>query len=78
MKFIIETVKYLDKNEKPCEEAYKGKLINSVGQEDDCWFIDINSLEELLAFIDKHNIDVIIDPKDDGMYKITFHDGYMY
>lgn len=66
---------------KPCKEAYKGtREIEFRGNViiDDCWYIDINSLEELLKLIKKYG-DLIIQKEDDNNknFLIMIYDDYI-
>lgn len=54
MKFIVKrTSRGFDTDIQPCEEAFQGK--------DDKWYIKIESLEELLKFVERHK-EVVIYP----------------
>ena len=65
---------------KPCKEAYKGTREIYFKDKfiiDDCWYIDINSLEELLKLIKKYG-DLIIQ-EDDNIKNplIMIYDDYI-
>ena len=57
MQYRISRASAID-TERPCEEAYK--LPNKQGIYD-CWYIDIDSLEQLQKFIDKYGDIIIYD-----------------
>lgn len=66
MEFIVTRTSkiYFDESEKPCEEAYK-KGRDNFGIM--IWMININSLEELMSFIDKYG-QVVIDKDEIEIY----------
>ena len=79
MRFRI--IRASNEAKKPCKEAYKGtREIYFKGNViiDDCWYIDINSLEELLKLIKKYG-DLIIQKEDDNNKKllIMIYDDYI-
>ena len=58
MKIKIRRTSVWD-DEKPCQEAYKEKYVSDNGNKYIGWFIDINSLDELLELKEKYG-DIII------------------
>ena len=62
MKYKISRSSDLWDKKQPCEKAYK---------ENDTWYIDINTLEELNELIDEVKTNVIIGGDD-----IEIYDGY--
>ena len=72
MKFEINRTSldpYIHGNVPPCEEA-----INKSNYE---WFIEVNSLEELVYFCDKYGDIIIGKPFGvNGMYTVEIYDDY--
>lgn len=67
--------------EQPCEEAYKDKFIKTdfwgKVSEVETWFIDINSIEELIALEDKYGELVICHCMyNKEVIKIEIYDDY--
>lgn len=60
MKFKVERTSMRYRELKPCEEAYEGNIL-WIGSDKyiKCWYVDINSLQELLDFEKKYG-DIII------------------
>lgn len=72
MKFKIERTSILD-NTKPCEEA-KEETYNGVT----VWFVEINTLEELLDFRNKYDRAIIIDTaiESPNIYSLEIYDNW--
>lgn len=60
MKFKVERTSSRSMELKPCKEAYEGNIL-WIGNDKyiKCWYVDINSLQELLDFAEKYG-DIII------------------
>lgn len=75
MKFKIEKTSLMFKREeKPTEKAFKESLNNfnnSVMFEDTEWYLEINSLEELIALVREEGYPIII-----GLNKLEIYDDY--
>ena len=58
MKFIVKRTsgRYIEDETSPCENAV-------VDNEEEGWVIEINSIEELLSFVEKCSDEIIISPK---------------
>lgn len=55
MKFKVERTSMKNMVLKPCKEAYEGNILwIGINEYLKCWYIDINSLEELLKFEEKY------------------------
>jgi hypothetical protein len=78
-----------DKKYGECEGAWTSKGINHCINEDGYvqrefpndvtrWFVEINTLDELLDFVDKHGGDVIISKilGETNIYYLEIYDGY--
>ncbi len=85
MKFLISRTSMLCKeNKKPCEEAVKEKykaivpFTNNEIRELEGWFIEINSLEELLEFQKKYDEELVIsrDNLNKNLIEIEIYDSY--
>lgn len=78
MRFRI--IRASNDTKKPCKEAYKGTreiYFKDNFITDDCWYIDINSLEELLKLIKKYG-DLIIQEDDNNKnFLIMIYDDYI-
>ena len=85
MKFLISraSISY-DEDAAPCEKAIKEKyvVINSTTnykmEEKEGWFIEINTLEQLLEFQNRYD-DLIIIKRDDlnkDLIEIKIYDSY--
>lgn len=68
MKFIVTRTSQWD-NEKPCENAKLDNEVNLWG--DKQWYIEINTIEELMAFKQEVGFAIII-----GNNSIEIYDGY--
>ena len=76
MKFKIEKTSLMFKrDEKPTERAFKEALSNfnnnNVLFEEDEWYIEVNSLEELIALVREEGYPIII-----GLNKLEIYDDY--
>jgi hypothetical protein len=76
MRFEISNVDY-PRNYPPCEGCYQ--LPEAVSAEDSPWFIDIASLDDLLALMNRVKNDLILSPC--GISKpacpwVRIYDGY--
>ena len=68
MKFIVTRTSQWD-NEKPCKNAKLDYEVNLWG--DKQWYIEINTIEELMAFKREVGVPIII-----GSNSIEIYDGY--
>lgn len=79
MKFIVSKSSVYDNNIKPCDEAKQDivRVVKTIrgNLEKKYWSIEINSLEDLIKFIDTHG-DVVLLENSDGYYEIEIYDGY--
>lgn len=83
MKFIVSRTSAWS-DEKPCDEAMRDTAVTEykVGQEmvremKDIWSIELNTLDELMEFFNKHGTIVITDWWDNQAYKeIEIYDDY--
>ena len=82
MKFrITRTTIFGDEQPIEVDGIYQSKVNNKIlNKEIDKWYLEINSLEELIAFINECENDVVVSlPSgvyDDGCVEIEIYDGY--
>ena len=77
MRFIVNRVSNYSDDQQPCEEAIKGtETIKNTTKERSVWYIDFNSLEELLKWRDKIGESIIIHKNWEGEcpYEIEIYD----
>jgi len=67
MKALISRTSDIDGKKKPCKQAFK---------EDDNWFVEVNTLEELLMLIKQVDSEIIIydHSVNEPDYEIEIHD----
>lgn len=68
MKFIVTRTSQWD-DEKPCENAKLDNEVDLFGNKQ--WYIEINTIEELMAFKREVGVSIII-----GSNSIEIYDGY--
>ena len=75
MKFLITRTDHSRKDEKPCDGAY---LDSEKGYDKNIkyWFIDINTLEDLLLLVKNVEEEVIISENIDGNYSLEIYDNW--
>jgi hypothetical protein len=79
MKFIIgRTSLYGNYDDKPHEKAYEGTYKGLKDKVEKCWFIDIETLEDLCEFKKSVNEDLILTTHlfDNEYHKIEIYDDW--
>lgn len=66
---------FAEDNPKPCEEAYAVPVENDDYLREYIWYVDINTLEELIAFNNKCEHSLVFDARFDPDIKI--YDDYL-
>jgi hypothetical protein len=76
MKFIVSRTSIWGDDEKPCKEAKQEKL-TWCGETENCWVVEINTLEDLIKFYKKYG-DLILEESDvkEAPIKIEIYDTY--
>lgn len=64
MEFLIRRIN--DSGQKPCDEA------QPINEDENSWFIEINSLEELLAFQEKYKEELVIGKTPEWYHQPEF------
>lgn len=79
MEFIVSRSSVYDNNIKPCDGAKQDivRVVKTIrgNLEKKYWSIEINSLEDLIKFIDTYG-DVVLLENSDGYYEIEIYDNY--
>jgi hypothetical protein len=75
MRFKVSRTSLWDRKNGPCAEAYK-KDVEWRGKTFGLWFVDFNSLEELLEFISTHGAVVMDKTEIDTGFSIEIYDNY--
>lgn len=80
MKFRIERTSNCDGEEKPCEKAYGGEHLGGRADDVRVWYIDINTLDELIALRDEVENELIVGTAQEkelnDMPNIEIYDDY--
>lgn len=80
MKFRIKRTSNWDGEEKPCENAYGGEHLGGRADDVRVWYIDINTLDELIALRNEVENELIIDTtwekELNGIPEIEIYDDY--
>ena len=80
MKFRIKRTSNWDGEEKPCEKAYGGEHLGGRADDVRVWYIDINTLDELIALRNEVENELIIgttwEKELNGMPEIEIYDDY--
>ena len=78
MIYTIERASCRNYRDFPCEEAIKREFINYKLEVESEWSVEINTLEQLHQFIDKHGSIVITDSADNYINPhIIIYDSYI-
>jgi len=80
MKFRIKRTSNFDGEEKPCEKAYGGEHLGGRANDVRVWYIDINTLDELIALRDEVENELIVgtayEKELNDMPEIEIYDDY--
>ena len=80
MKFRIKRTSNWGGEEKPCEKAYGGKHLGGRADDVRVWYIDINTLDELIALRDEVENELIVGTANEkelnDMPEIEIYDDY--